>query len=194
MLYIYSLSEDATDEIQGDLSLTTRSTTGAFRANIEMGFCFRSFAKRIVNATTIWDCMQVRTSVDPKSNDLETYSTEFDLVDLYWSSAKVPTAIPIFTKDSDNIFKDNQSKNWKHVPNKSFKTGCSVANVNSSGTTYRCKELNVHFVRNWITDAPTYQDIKLTAESRDLTYDVFGWISSYIDADYSGVPYDPKIS
>ena len=117
---------------------------------------------------------------------------EFDLVDLHWSSATVPATIPTFTKDSDNIF-DDQRKNWKSVPDKSFKTECTVAVASDTATTYWCKELNSHFVRNWITDSAFGHDINLTDASKDLTYDVFGWISSSPYANYSGAPYASKI-
>ena len=170
------------------------TNTGAFNMNVEMGFCFRLAATTGTIATTRWDCQQVRTTVDPKSQEKE-YLTNFELVDMYWSSATVPTTIPKnFVKDSDWISND-QDKNWKAVSEMNSKTSCEA--VIATGTTYWCKELNSHFVRNWVTTAasatPDNQDVQLTVAMKDQMFDVFGWMASYSTKDYTGTPLAPRI-
>jgi len=44
---------------------------------------------------------------------------------MYWTSATVPTTIPTaFVKDNDFATSDDQSLNWKSVPEKNKKDTC----------------------------------------------------------------------
>ena len=170
------------------------STTGAFNKYVEMGFCIRPAAVGTVTATNKWECQQVRTQIDPESTDTAIYPKQFDLVDMYWTSATVPTTIPTaFVEDTDFATFDDQSLNWKSVPEKNKKDTCST--ISPTATTYWCKELNSHFVRNWATSAatatPADQDLQITAEMK--SFDVFGWMSSYTKAEYTGTPLTPRI-
>ena len=147
-LYTYNMNNAGTDELHGDLSYTCKTSNCALENNIEMGFCFRPSAATGAAPSTKWDCQRVRTVVNTKSTD-EAYPTKFDLLDMSWVGATVPTTLPPLISDSDSATIDDQSKNWKSIPAKSMKTGCAI--VSSTNNNVWCKELNSHFVRDWVT-------------------------------------------
>jgi len=162
-LYTYNMNNAGTDELHGDLSYTCKTSSCALENNIEMGFCFRPSAATGATATTKWDCQRVRTVVNTKSTDT-AYSTKFDLLDMSFVGATptTGTTLPKLISDSDSATIDDQSKNWKSIPGKSMKTGCAV--VSSSNNNVWCKELNSHFVRDWVTSGTTDQDLQLKAD------------------------------
>lgn len=46
--------------------------------NVDFGFCLRP------NANSSWDCMQVRTTVDPNLIKIDhDYATSFTIIDMY---------------------------------------------------------------------------------------------------------------
>jgi len=55
---------NSTDELHGDLSFETTSA-GQYNLNVEYGFCMRPSAEGTATAGTSWDCLSVRTAVDP---------------------------------------------------------------------------------------------------------------------------------
>ena len=68
ILNTYNQLNGKTDEIQGDFYYEADSTAVSYYMYVEYGFCIKpsTVAPAAVNTiTTKWDCMQVRTSVDP---------------------------------------------------------------------------------------------------------------------------------
>jgi len=174
VLHHYNSDNAGVYEFHGDVSATL-AATGQF---LRYGFCIRI-------ADDKWDCLDATAGLDPKqiaSDDI--YKSDFTITDSYVDGATIG-AFPVLKKDTEFAIED-AAKNFMVIGDKSYKN-CTekVAVPNSNPVTYYvdCSDANVHFYRNFETNAKV-QDGQLSLDIADVELDIVGYMMTATTADF----------
>jgi hypothetical protein len=172
----YNADNNGTQEIHGDLALTS---TGTFNY-VVYGFCigFESVNK--------WDCMRVKTDLNAtKIADDSIFATSYLTQDYY--SVKATVGADADMKSDDTYLQEVAEKSWVPVATKSSKA-CNKTGGGADLQLVDCSLANVHYYRNFDTPdgAPAVQqDVKLELAKAGTEHKIFAFFGDYRDANYS---------